>query len=86
MPFFVLISKPAYLLRYDAPAACRAWALQPQCTRNKGGRRLTRWVEEHLLEERAQRVRRRPEVMTQRQQLVEHPFGTMQRWWEAGYF
>jgi hypothetical protein len=33
-----------------------------------------------------QRVRSRPEVMKQRKQLVEHPFGTMQRWWAAGYF
>src|SRR5262249_16983932 len=33
-----------------------------------------------------QRVRRRPEGMRQRQQLVEHPLGTMQRWWDAGDF
>ena len=32
------------------------------------------------------RVRRRPEVMKRRKQLVEHPFGTMKRWWDAGYF
>jgi hypothetical protein len=28
----------------------------------------------------------RPEVMKQRKQLVEHPFGTMQRGWDTGYF
>jgi hypothetical protein len=43
-------------------------------------------VDEHLWEAMEQRVRSRPEVMKQRQQLVEHPFGTMQRWWAAGYF
>ena len=42
-------------------------------------------MDEPLWEEREQRVRRRPEVMQQRTQLVEHPFGTMQRWWDAGY-
>ena len=47
---------------------------------------MPRGVDEHLLEAMAQRVRRRPAVMQQRKQLVEHPFGTMQRWWEAGYF
>src|SRR5215471_7495852 len=52
----------------------------------KGGRRITRWVDEHLLAAMEQRVRSRPEVMRQRKQLVEHPFGTMKRWWEAGYF
>ena len=73
-------------IRYEATSACKACALKPQCTRHKGGRRLTRWVDEPLLEEMEQRVRSRPEVMKQRKQLVEHPFGTMQRWWDAGYF
>ena len=47
---------------------------------------MTRWVEEHLLEVMEQRVGSRPEVMKQRKELVEHPFGTMKRWWEAGSF
>ena len=64
-------------IRYYATSACKACPLKPQCTRNKGGRRLTRWVDEHLLEAMEQRVRSRPEVMKQRKQLVEHPFGTM---------
>jgi transposase len=38
-------------IRYYATSACKACPLKPQCTRNKGGRRLTRWVDEHLLEE-----------------------------------
>jgi hypothetical protein len=46
---------------------------------------MTRWVDEHLLEAMEQRVRRRPEVRKQRKQVVEHPFGTMKRWWDAGY-
>jgi transposase len=73
-------------IRYYATSACGGCALKPQCTRSKGGRRITRWVDEHLLEAMEQRVRRRPEVMRQRKQLVEHPFGTMKRWWDAGYF
>ena len=73
-------------IRSEATAACSACPLKPQCTRNTGGRRLTRWVDEHLLEEMAPRVRRRPEVLKQRKQLVEHPFGTMKRGWDAGYF
>jgi hypothetical protein len=73
-------------IRYYATSACRTCPLKQQCTRNKGGRRLTRWVDEHLLEEMEQRVRSRPEVMKQRKQLVEHPFGTMKRWWEQGFF
>jgi hypothetical protein len=66
-------------LRSEATAAGSACALKPQGTRHTGGRRLTRWVEEHWLDEMAQRGRRRPEGMTQRTQWVEHPCGTMQR-------
>jgi transposase len=73
-------------IRYYATSACTDCALKQQCTRNKGGRRITRWVDEQLLEEMEQRVRSRPEVMKRRKELVEHPFGTMKRWWDAGYF
>jgi hypothetical protein len=71
--------------RSDAPATCKACPRKPQGTRHKGGRRLTRWVDAHLWEARAQRVRSRPAVRQQRQQLVEPPFGTRQRWGEQGF-
>ena len=73
-------------IRYYATSACKACKLKSACTRSKEGRRITRWVDEYLLEEMAQRVRSRPEVMKRRKALVEHPFGTMKRWWDAGYF
>lgn len=43
-------------------------------------------MDEHLLEQMEQRVLARPEIMTQRKELVEHPFGTMKRGWDQGYF
>jgi transposase len=73
-------------MRYDATSACRTCTLKARCTRNQGSRRITRWVDEHLLEQMEQRVRARPEIMQQRQEIVEHPFGTMQRSWDQGYF
>jgi transposase len=73
-------------IRYYATAACRTCPLKAQCTRNKGGRRITRWVDEHLLEQMEQRVHARPDIMKQRKALVEHPFGTMKRGWDQGYF
>ena len=42
-------------------------------------------MDEPLLEQMAQRVHARPESMQQRQELVEHPCGTMQRSWHQGY-
>ena len=39
--------------RYYATAACRTCAVRARCTQNKGGRRITRWAGEHLLDEMA---------------------------------
>src|SRR5262249_19051596 len=72
-------------IRSYATSACNTCGIAQACTRSQEGRRSTRWVDEHLREERAQRVHSRPEVMTRRTELVEHPCGTMQRWWDAGY-
>jgi transposase len=66
--------------------ACGRCALKPRCTRNKDGRKLTRWVHEHLLEDMAAHLRRAPEVFAQRKALSEHPYGTMKRAMDQGYF
>ena len=73
-------------IRYYATAKCRGCPIKERCTTNKEGRRITRWVDEQLLEEMARRVRARPELMKQRQQIVEHPFGTIKRAMNQGYF
>ena len=67
-------------------SACGRCALRPRCTRNKDGRKLTRWVDEHLLERMAQRLRRDRGLYAQRKALSEHPFGTMKRGMDQGYF
>ena len=43
-------------------------------------------VGEEVLEQMAQRLKLRPEKMKLRSQLVEHPFGTMKRGMNQGYF
>jgi transposase len=72
--------------RYAATAAGTGGALKPPCTRSQDGRRSTRGGAEHLLEERAPRVRSRPAVMRRRKELAAPPLGTMQRWWDHGSF
>lgn len=57
-----------------------------RCTRNKDGRKITRWADEHLLEEMAQRLQREQARFAQRKALAEHPFGTMKRGTDQGYF
>ncbi len=72
---------------YRAPlSVCRACVLKARCTRNKEARRLSRWEHEALLEQMQQRVLARPEKMKQRKALAEHPFGTLKRGMDAGYF
>jgi len=66
--------------------ACTGCALRSRCTSNKEGRKLTRWVDEHLLEEMAAHLRRAPELFRQRKALSEHPYGTMKRGMDQGYF
>lgn len=72
---------------YRAPvSACRACPQKAQCTRNKEARRISRWEHEALLEQMQQRIVAQPEKMKQRKALAEHPFGTLKRGMDAGYF
>lgn len=73
-------------IRYYWTTACRRCALKPRCTRNQEYRRITRWVHEAILERMEQRVQAHWEVMNQRKQMVEHPFGTIKFWNNQRHF
>jgi transposase len=73
-------------IRYYATSACRRCPMQEQCTRNKDARRMTRWVDEHILERMEERLKAKPEIMQERKQLVEHRFGTIKHANDQGYF
>jgi transposase len=73
-------------IRYYATPKCAGCPIKSKCTTNKRGRRISRWVDEKLLEDMARRVRARPEMMRRRQQLSEPPFGTIKRAMGHGYF
>jgi len=73
-------------VRYYATPACAACRLRPRCTRNAGGRRITRSVDEGFLEAMERRVRSHPEKLKRRKGIVEHPFGTIKRSMNQGYF
>jgi len=73
-------------IKYYTSSACSQCAIKAQCTRNKGGRRITRWVDEDLLDEMERRVRGEPEKMKLRKRLAEHPFGTIKHHWDQGHF
>jgi transposase len=66
---------------------CKRCELKSKCSINKKGRRrITRWVDEAILEAMARRVAENPEKVELRKCLAEHPFGTMKRAMNQGYF
>jgi transposase len=79
------IDEGGRLTRYYVTPACRRCPLRPKCTRGIE-RRITRWVHEDVLDRMRERVRNWPTIMKLRREIVEHPFGTMKRWWDQGYF
>jgi len=79
------IDEEGRLTRYYVTSACRSCPLKSKCTRGEQ-RRITRWIHEDVLDRMRERVRKWPTIMKVRRELVEHPFGTMKRWWDQGYF
>ena len=71
---------------YSNAAACRSCPIRSQCTRSREGRRVMRTPEEAQVAAMRERLKQRPELMIQRKSTVEHPFGTMKRSHDAGYF
>ena len=61
--------------------SCRECDLRDQCIRPESAdKQLERWEHERLVEANAARVKANPKIMSRRQALVEHPFGTLKRW------
>ena len=65
--------------------ACRGCELKPQCTANTY-RRVGRWTEEAVLERMEVRLAARPEILKQRREIAEHPFGSIKHWMNQGTF
>jgi transposase len=72
--------------RYYWTTACRGCALKSQCTTDPRFHRIQRWQHEAVLERVAQRVKAHPLMVKLRQQLVEHPFGTIKFWNDQRHF
>lgn len=66
--------------------ACGLCPLRAQCTTSQKGRKLRRWVEQAVLERLKERIRGQPELLKERKKLAEHPFGTIKRAMDQGYF
>ena len=65
--------------------ACGRCALKGWCTTGKE-RRISRWENEHLVEEMQERLDEHPDAMRLRRETVEHPFGTIKMRMGATHF
>jgi transposase len=73
-------------LKYYLTEACGSCTLRKRCTEAQGPRRIKRLVNEEVIERMAARVAAQPDKLKQRKALVEHPFGTLKRALNHGYF
>ena len=71
---------------YTNSKACKGCPNRDKCTKNKQGRQIVRNEAEYIIEEAVERYKEKAELYKLRQQLVEHPFGTMKRGLGFTYF
>jgi transposase len=69
-----------------ATKACAQCPLRAQCTTSKYGRKIKRWIDQGVIDRLQARNRGRPELLKQRKTLAEHPFGTIKRGMNQGFF
>jgi hypothetical protein len=75
------------LMRSYVISGCKSCELRSGCSINKKGiRAIKRWVDEAILEAMARRIAEHPEKVELRKCLAEHPFGTIKRAMNQGYF
>jgi transposase len=66
--------------------ACPSCPFRARCTSNKRGRTIERWEHQEIIDQVIKRARFEPEKMGERMKLAEHPFGTIKRAFNQGYF
>jgi transposase len=72
-------------INYRNSQACRDCAIRSQCTGNRF-RSVSRLENEAVLDRMQARIARRPDILDQRRETVEHPFGTIKQWMNQGAF
>jgi transposase len=72
-------------INYANKQACRNCPLRSRCT-NNSFRSVSRMENEAVLDRMQARLAQRPQVLAQRREAVEHPFGTIKQWMNQGAF
>ncbi len=77
--------KLAYTVKHYKTKACETCKLKPKCTSSKRNRYIERSEFQEYIEENNKRVYKKPDYYRQRQQIIEHQFGTLKRHWHFDY-
>jgi hypothetical protein len=72
-------------INYRNSQACRDCPIRPQCTGNQF-RTVSRFENEAVLDRMQARIAQRPDILDQRRETVEHPFGSIKQWMNQGAF
>ena len=71
---------------YGSAKTCKGCPVREHCTKSANGRRIHRHKEQDFLDSIALKSKEDYARYKQRQMIVEHPFGTIKRGWDAAYF
>jgi hypothetical protein len=85
LPYRFSTEEKGKKLRVYMSYQCTACPLKAKCTTGKE-RRIRRWEHEHILEAAAAELKKQPDAMRQRKQIVEHPYGTIKHWMGSTHF
>ena len=72
-------------INYVNKLACDDCAIRARCTRGRF-RTVSRLENEAVLDRMQERLAKRPDILDQRRETVEHPFGTIKQWMNQGAF
>ena len=77
--------RKSYKVKHYKTKACIECSLRNECTTNKLGRFIERTEYAEFVEDNNHRVQENPAYYRQRQQIIEHQFGTLKRHWHFDY-
>ncbi len=77
--------RKSYQVKHYKTKACNGCHLRAQCTTNKHGRVIERTQYQQYVTKNNDRVHQNPNYYRQRQQIIEHQFGTIKRHWHFDY-
>src|SRR4029077_7680010 len=84
-PYSSSLTRGLKKINYRNSQACRDCPVRSQCTGNQF-RSVYRLENEAVLDRMQARIAQRPDILDQRRETVEHPFGTIKQWMNQGAF